>query len=124
MAGFDFAAWIDSAAHFVSGLSNRLAGDVSVDVRVEPALSAAAVGDLTLSLGLAIPDSVERFLEDGSGGATFRYSWAPPEEVRILAEGLLGDRVWGGTAVCVASSMSTHLRECREWARDTWLKDF
>jgi hypothetical protein len=121
---FGFEEWVRTAKEKIESFATQVSGEVEAEVTVAPKLSGGEIEALAAEIGRGIPPVLRAFLERGSGGFEFRYKWKPSEaEAKAIKSALDGDSVWGGGALCQASSFQQWLSDCKEWAEDTWVAD-
>jgi hypothetical protein len=123
---FRFDEWVRKAKEFTEGLSQQVAGKVESQATIEPPLSAAALDSLISKLGRPLPAMLRAFLERGSGGMDFSYHWTASGSQAVAIKSIyrVKEYVWGGGEFCKAAHFEQWLRDCKEWAAETWVAEY
>ena len=95
-------------------------------MKVEPLLADEAIDTLSADIGRSIPAALRSFLASGAGGMEFTYRWTATGSQAAAIKSIyrVRDYVWGGGVLCRASDFGEWLRDCKEWAEETWVAEY
>ncbi len=115
--------WLESVRTFTARY--KLAEGFSIQHQIEPPLPESRLAALTSELAVRLPEAVRLFLTRGSRRCRLEYQWEPTGSASELLEEILDQAyVSGGADLCDASALVAQLKECHEWARETWIAEY
>jgi SMI1/KNR4 family protein SUKH-1 len=116
---FAFDRWVRRALAFAERC-RKLPGKTRIEAQADAPLSQEQVVQMARKLPLGIPDPVKGFLVQGSAHCGCHYVWdlAGAAAKQFLALFPESERIYGGAAICDASSFEHYQAVCRSGAPD------
>lgn len=116
------AGWVGRSEEFLRRLA-VLPGEVRARRAVAPPADLAELARVEAALGARLPTPLARFFAGAAAEWELRYSWRPTKPREPVVAKLVTVPVFGGGRIGPVGALPDLVRDCRDWARKTWIAD-